>query len=52
MWQSEFFSQDSHVRALGFKGDDVVNADRFVERAVITCSDTASATIFVYDLPY
>ena len=34
MWQSEFFSQESYVRELGFKGDDLVNADRFVERAV------------------
>jgi dienelactone hydrolase len=34
IWQSEFFSQESYVREIGLKGDDLVNADRFVERAV------------------
>jgi uncharacterized protein len=34
MWQSEIFSQQAYVRDLGLKGDDLVNAERFVERAV------------------
>ena len=34
MWQSELFSQKSHVRESGLKQGDLINADRFLERAV------------------
>ncbi len=34
MWQSEIFSQQAYVRDVGLKGDDLANAERFVERAV------------------
>jgi uncharacterized protein len=34
MWQSEIFSQQAYVRELGLKGNDLVNAEQFIERAV------------------
>jgi predicted acyl esterase len=34
MWQSEIFSQQSYLKELGLKGQDLASADQFVERAV------------------
>ena len=34
MWQNEIFSQQSSIRHSGLKGNDLANADQFVERSV------------------
>jgi dienelactone hydrolase len=34
MWQSEIFGQQAYLRELGLNGNDLVNAEQFVERAV------------------
>ncbi|HME57144.1 MAG TPA: alpha/beta fold hydrolase, partial [Terracidiphilus sp.] len=34
MWQTEIYSQQSFISHSGLKGDDLANADRFIERSV------------------
>ncbi len=34
MWQTEVFSQQSSIKHLGLKGNDLANADRFIEHSV------------------